>query len=180
MGRLPARPAGSVRGVVDGLLARSEPIAMPPRRRLDKERPARKLRVNDALLLRPSASTLVVWAGDAAPLMGQRLLGRGVMLARHGPIATPPCRCSDGESSTRQLRVGTALLLRPAPPSATRRHRRGGPSIEFLALRDAQTTRGGLGSSGRSNGAPFHQCCRQPRDLCVCVRSKHGLGTRCR
>ena len=110
------------------MLARRGPIATPPRQHLDEERPARQLGVNDALLLRPSAFTLVVFARDAAPLMGQRLLGRGVMLARHGPIATPPCRCSDGESSTRQLRVGTALLLRPAPPSATRRHRRGGPS----------------------------------------------------
>ena len=94
------------------------PIATPPRRCLDEERSAQKLRVNDALLLRPSASTFVVWARDAAPSMGQRLWGRGTMLAHHGPIATPPRRCSDGEMSARQLRVDTALLLCPAPPSA--------------------------------------------------------------
>ena len=157
MGRLPARPAGSVRGAVNGLaslgercdvgarrrldeerptqklrvndallmrpsastfLARRGTIATPLCRRLDKERPAQQLRVNNALLLRSSASTLVVWARDAALSMGQRLWGRGAMLAHHGPIATPPHCCSDGERSARQLRVDTALLLRPAPTSA--------------------------------------------------------------
>ena len=99
-------------------LARRGTTATPPRRRLNEERPAWQLRVNDALLLRPSASTLVVWTRDAALSMGWRLWGRGAMLARHGPIATPPRRCSDGERSARQPRVDTTLLLRPAPPSA--------------------------------------------------------------
>ena len=101
------------------MLARRGPIATPPHQRLDEERPARQLGVNDALLLRPSAFTLVVFARDAAPSMGQGLWGRGATLARHGPIATPPRCCLDGERSARQLRADTSLLLRPAPPSAT-------------------------------------------------------------
>ena len=53
-------------------------IAMPPRRRLDEERPARQLGVGAVLLLRPSASALVVRARDAAPSdAALPLLGRG-------------------------------------------------------------------------------------------------------